>query len=143
MDQHHPYGETAARNGASLTMRTEALHEAAARTPLPLASIGSTLVVVVGFWLWLSIPVLHLADGGTGWNTSLRDEALAVAVILAGLTLRLHPRSTVGAIAAGAAGLVLVGCGAWAPHADPTGAVNEVATGVLAVAAATLARGHR
>ncbi|HET6562682.1 MAG TPA: hypothetical protein VFG72_12465 [Marmoricola sp.] len=143
MVDHKPYGEHAARNTAKLAARTETLLDRSARSSIPLASIGSTLVVLLGFWLWVSVPVLYHPDTAAGWDTALREEALAVPLILAGLALRVWPRNLPAVVVAAVGGLVLVAVGIWAPHGVDRSAVSEVVTGVAVLGAALMARAPR
>lgn len=143
MATKNPYGPRAAEHGAELTRREEAILDASAAAPAPLAPIGSTLVVVFGIWVFLAIPVLNPPYSATGWDTSLRDEGIAAAVILCGFVLRLWPQNRPAAAIAVLGGLALIASGLWADHDVTRTAVNEVISGVAVAVAAVLARAPR
>jgi hypothetical protein len=140
MHARQPYGEQAARHAGEVTRHSDALLERSKGQPAPLAPIGAVLVIVLGLWVWASIPILHLPYTDPAWNTSLRDEGAAVVMTLAGLRLLFSPRSTLSALMAAAAGLALVVSGIWAPHIVERSALNEIITGAAAILAAVTAR---
>jgi hypothetical protein len=136
---HRPYGDQAAEHATELTRRTEDLLRSGTRFHAPWAPIGSVLVLVLGFWSWASIPVLHLPYTDPAWNTSLRDEGIAVLLVIAGLRLLYSPRDRLAATVAILAGLALVAFGIWMPHSADRGMLSEVITGVAVVGAALVA----
>ena len=89
---------TAQLRQACPNVQVVALTDKTMRTPL--APIGATFVLMLGGWLWASFPLLSLPSSGVGWNTSLRDGAVAAVLVLAGLTLRLRPHTTAAAVVA-------------------------------------------
>ena len=138
-----PYGDRAAARAAEVTRRTRVLHQRAAAWHPSLAPVGSGLVLVLGIWTWVAIPALDLPYTNSAWNTSLRDEGVAVLVTLAGVRLCLSPGGKVAASIALLCGLAMVAFGIWLPHVVERGMVDEVVTGVALVVAAVIAMASR
>jgi hypothetical protein len=136
---HKPYGDAAAVHAAQVTQHSDALLRRGTGLHAPWAPIGSALVLVLGIWCWASIPVLHLPYTDPSWNTSLRDEGIAVLVTLAGLRLLYAPRNRPAAALAVACGLAMVAFGIWMPHSVERGVVSEIITGVAVVGSALIA----
>lgn len=137
------YGDRAAANAAEATRRTRELHARAAAWHPSLAPIGSGLVLVLGIWTWLSIPIMDLPYTNTAWNTSLRDEGVAVLVTLAGVRLCLAPGSKGAALLALLGGLALIAFAIWLPHVAERGMVTGLVTGAALVVAALIAMAPR
>lgn len=133
------YGERAAANAAEATRRTRELHARAAACHPSLAPIGSGLVLALGIWTWVAIPVLDLPYTNTAWNASLRYEGVAVLVTLAGVRLCLSPGGKVAASIALLCGLASVAFGLWLPHTVERGMVVAILTGAALVVAAVIA----
>lgn len=137
------YGAGAGAHAAELTRQTRELHRKAAAWHPPLAPLGSGLLLALGVWTWVSIPVFDLPYTNTAWNTSQRDEAIAVLVTLAGARLCFSPGGKVAATIAMVCGLAMVAFGIWLPHTVERGMVVETATGALVVVAAVIAMAPR
>lgn len=136
---HRPYGDQAAAHAVEVTQHTDSALREGTYFHAPWAPIGSGLVLLLGFWSWASIPVLHLPYTDPSWNTSLRDEGIAVLLVIAGLRLLYSPRNRLAAAVAILCGLALVAFGIWMPHSAGRGMLSEIITGVAAVGAALVA----
>jgi hypothetical protein len=136
---HQPYGEHAAQHAAEVASRTRTMLEARTGGPFLLAPMASVAVAALGFWLWVSNPVLSTPFSAGGWDTALRDEGISILVILAGLAMVWRPGNRVAAVVAVAGGLALLALGTWAHHDVARATVNELGTGFAIVVATLIA----
>ncbi len=134
-----PYGDRAAEQAAEASRRTHELRERAAAWHPPLAPIGAGLLLLLGIVTFVAVPALNLPYTGAAWNTSLRDEGIAVIVALAGARLCVRSGAKVAALVALVCGLAMVAFGTWLPHSAPRGTIMEIALGAAISVSAVIA----